>query len=258
MGELLDTELLFVLKAYFDESKRDPEGAILAIAGYLGRTTEWRRVCREWNNVLAWYKIKNGLHMKEFAHFKNEFEIFRDDEPRRQEFLAKLTNTLYKHPPKFVGVGCAVDVKAFAELPAEKTEGFRHDPYLFAFVLCVRGAIDSEYIQNLPMDEKMGFVFDRRDDLQSHGKSLFNFVKDMPTIPHRERIGDLGFGSRVESPPLQAADFIAYEVRKDLERSSFGGRERWGIQKILSGPTNGIYKFDKAMLWKWFHMSGDP
>ena len=226
MGNLLDAEHLFVLKAYFDESRRDPGGSILAIAGYFGRTTEWRRQCREWNNVLARYGIKRGLHMKEFAYSKGDFKIFEDNEPRRREFLAKLLNTLYKNPPRFVAVGCAVDIKAFAELPAEKTVTFKHNPYLFAFVLCVRGAIDSEYIKHLPISETMGFVFDRRDDFQHQALDLFDTVKNMPTIPHRERLGDVAFAARVDSPPLQAADFIAYEVRKDLENRLNGAPER--------------------------------
>lgn len=84
MGELVDAEHLFMLKAYFDESKRNAGTTNLAVAGYFGRTTEWRRLCLEWNNVLTWYGIKNGLHMMEFAHFKGEFKSFVGDEPRRQ------------------------------------------------------------------------------------------------------------------------------------------------------------------------------
>jgi hypothetical protein len=252
MGELLDSEHLFVLKAYFDESRRDPNGTILALAGYFGRTTAWRRLCREWNNVLAWYGIKRGLHMKEFAHFKGEFKIFEGNEPRRREFLAKLINTLYKNPPRFVAVGCAVDVRAFAELPAEKTVTFKHDPYMFAFFLCLRGAIESDYIQHLPTSETMGFVFDRRDDFQHQALDLFGTAKSMPTIPHRERLGDVAFADRHDSPPLQAADFIAYEVRKDLETRLVSAPERWGIGRIKSGPSSGIYVFDRPNLRKWF------
>ena len=187
---------------------------------------------------------------------RKEFKIFEDDELRRRDFLAKLINTLYKQP-KFVAVGCAVDVKAFAELPAEKTLTFKHDSYLFAFLLCARGAIESLYIQPLPISEKMGFVFDRRDDLRHHALELFDAVKRTPTMPHRERLGDIAFGDRFESPPLQAGDFIADEVRKDLENRLNGAPERWGIGKIKSGPSSGVYTFDRPNLQKWFKLASD-
>lgn len=249
IGELLDAEYLLVLKAYFDESRDTSRGSTLAVAGYFGRTTEWRLLERRWNNILSFYNIKHGLHMKEFAHFKNEFEMFRHNEPLRQEFLDRLTSTLYKPKPRFVAVGCAVDVHEFAKLPAKVREGFRSDPYLFAFILCVRKAIESRFVQHLPMEEKMGFVFDRRDELQSRGKSLFNYVKDKLAIPERRRIGDLAFGSRSESPPLQAADFIAYEVRRDLDRRISGRPERWAIKRITQcGPSDGVMIFDGPAL----------
>jgi len=62
--------------------------------------------------------------MKEFAQWKSEFGQFKDDESRRQEFFAELVRTLYKER-RFVGVGCSVDLTAFAGLPKTCKEAFR-------------------------------------------------------------------------------------------------------------------------------------
>ncbi len=240
------------MKGYFDESKREPDGKIFALAGYVGHVTGWRRQCREWNNILRDYG-KSDLHMKELAGCTKQFADFKDNEPKRREFLGKLVRTLYKEP-RFVAVGCSVNTEDFANLPDEKVASFRHDPYLFAFVICVRGVLECPYFRDLPASERIGFVFDRREDFQARALSLFTTVKEMPTIPYRERLGDIAFSSRMESPPLQAADFAAYEVRKDLEREMTGQRERWGIQQIKSGASCGVYIFDGDNLRKWFRV----
>ncbi len=242
-----------MLKGYFDESRRSVGAEVFALAGYVSHVNYWRRLSSEWNNILASYGIKHGLHMKDFAHFIGEFRIFKDNEVRRREFIGKLVRTLYKSP-KFVAVGCAVDIHAFSQLPKGKTTSFRNDPYLFASLICARAAIECVYFRYLPASEKIGFVFDRRDDLQARALSIFNVIKSFPGLPEKERLGDIAFGSRLESPPLQAADFVAYEVRKALESRRSGEKERWGIGRIKAGPSCGVYIFDKATLWRWFGM----
>ena len=43
---------------------------------------------------------------------------------------------------------------------------------------------------------------------------LFDAVKRMPTIPHRERLGDIAFTDRVDSPPFRPLTSLSMKSEK--------------------------------------------
>jgi hypothetical protein len=50
---------------------------------------KWVEFDRRWNDALEAFEISE-LHMKNFAHFKGEFELWKHDEPKRRRLLNAL------------------------------------------------------------------------------------------------------------------------------------------------------------------------
>ena len=198
--------------------------------------------------------------MKDFAHFRGEFEKFKGNEPLRRAFLGDLMKVLYRRPHHFLAIGCAVDLDAFRSLAEKMKVNLNADPYFLAFVVCIRQTMEDELFKNLPTTEKFAFIFDRQSGFEGVALKLFNKIKDLPIDLYQDRLESVGFGSRLDSrhgPALQAADLAAYEIRKSFE-AKLEGKDpdaRWPMRVIKDAPCI-IRLFDQRSLGKWFAGKG--
>lgn len=107
----------------------------------------------------------------------------------------------------------------------------KNDPYLLATEAMVSGlARDSELTSGGEVD--FAFYFEKREDTAAAAERMFHAIRAHPLVERRERLTSFEFGGK-SWPQLQAADLVAYEVRKRmLAELEHDEKPRWQFEKI--------------------------
>jgi len=194
------------LNAFLDDSgdETNRDCTAVALAGYIGSGEAWDVFERNWGGVLAKYGVP-WLHMEKFAHSQGPFKPWRGDERRRRAFLQELCATIagaHLH-----GIGAVVSLSDLARFNAD--HGTRIEPMPLAIYMTmleiylrdpnqwVKMRIDRMKRCNSKLETAIGYARAFRGDDVSHIISA-----------HCEK------RSADDRPPLQAADYAAYEALK--------------------------------------------
>lgn len=79
---------------------------------------------------------------------------------------------------------------------------------------------------------ELAFYFEKRKDTAAAAERMFNAIQQHPLVVNRERLVSFEFGDK-QWPQLQAADLVAYEVRKRIVGILGDQKElRWQFEKL--------------------------
>ncbi len=209
--------LMVILKAYLDNSgeEDDPQHKVCSLAGYVTTIKKWCKFEKLWKQILKQYKVPY-LHMKEYAHYKSPFDIFWDEKlmkekPERKLFLQALVNIMDE--TNLRGILSVIRLDDFRKFNEEKGLGI--DAYAFNLYVCM--FMIAAWWQNKPVEiiidriNKPGRMIDRA---REYAETDVWFTK--PTDYIQVSVLAKGFTSR-EVVPIQAADFLAWEIRKFID-----------------------------------------
>jgi hypothetical protein len=222
--------------ACFDAGGSQHDQSFLVVAGFISSANAWRRFDGVWRNRLA----QDGLsyfHTVDFAQSTGQFkEDWKANEPRRQRLLADLMDIIRKHA--FRRFGCAVDNELFMRyLPREQREEYFLNAYALASMDCTAQVLRWCRTQPAPVFHKVRFVFEDGD--LGKGNLIKRFASDLAMTPIFESKKDKASenGKISAFTPLQAADFLAYEILKGCKEMK--GRQRnprWGLEEFMQMP----------------------
>lgn len=218
----------------FDASHDDR--IFMVVAGFLAPADAWSEFDRAWRERLK----RDGLsyfHMVDFAHSREEFEQgWKGNEPRRRALLADLMEIVRKHVSR--KFGWVVENELFAkDAPEGGWNQYSMDSFSFASMSCVADVMRWCIRDGSPQFGAIRFVFEKGDgDGQKKLKKRFD---DLGMEAHFElkkdkltKVGTI----RLAFTPLQAADFLAYEVLKICKELGTGNltddKIRWGIKEF--------------------------
>jgi hypothetical protein len=195
-----------VIIGYFDESGTHESALVTTVGGFAATPAGWEAFDRDWTRILHEWQI-SVLHMKEFAHFRGEFERFKNDEPGRRVFLTKLLACILARCQYACAVSVIVEDHRLAHV----------DPRIgSAYALATKGcallldqwARENEREPPIMMVLASGSPFStelmRHLDAQERPLGSLN------------DFGPIGFGTPREQTGIQAADLLAYEQGKYL------------------------------------------
>lgn len=214
------------LLAYFDESghSRDPDTKFLGIAGCLSEATIWHKVEREWKAVLESESLPYW-HMREFAHSQGAFNKWKGNECKRREVYARLWQIILA--AKVLPLGCFVPFSEYHQYFQEDYNKPFSEPYYLCYLQCI-GFIaqtkDFEIVHEiLP-------VFDNKDGIKGESLKMYDHLSDR----FSGKIVPPVFSNTRDALPLQIADIIAYESKKEFERQldSQDKKPRWGFYRL--------------------------
>lgn len=236
-----------MLTAYLDESghTKDPKNDVVSIAGCVASLDAWKSFVPKWKAVLHEFGVSQ-LHMKNFAHFTGEFNAWL--EQRRQDFLGKLMQIMEQNIGVYVGA--AVLVSAFRDLTPEQQSQLV-DPYFPCFQVCVYGAT-LQLIGEAP-EKKVNLVFAKIPKFVGLATNLYHVCSEAQDFGYR--LSSLSFASPFETVQLQAADLVAYELRKCLHDRIYqpDRKLRWPMRKLYRHPTRALFDFfDRDKLERGF------
>jgi hypothetical protein len=211
---------MLMLKAYLDDAGKsnDPQEQICCIAGCLSPLKAWEELEQEWQQVLARFDAPY-LHMKEYAQFKGPFAKWRDDHSTRKAFLSSLIDIMDKHVLSVIGT--TVPIEAYSRLTERQKKGVP-DPYFMCLQQTLHAAGSSAFAENMaPRSlqvpdprrvEKVQIIFSRQDEFKSKADALYEAMQESATIG--PMLGDFNWASFRDIIPLQAADLVAYEMKR--------------------------------------------
>jgi hypothetical protein len=209
-----DGNLVAVIRGYFDNSgdENDPQHNVLTLGGYLANEGQWEQFEKAWRTNLDEFELPY-LHMKQFAHFLPPFEKFKNDEPERRRFIQSCAKIIGGIHPKAICHSIRIpDVKRF---------NADHEQGIDAFAFCLYTSfIDihyaygqrnrvSLYIDKIEKPHKKihrAEEYARTDTFYSD-----NAASTIDTLPLKDP------DSFINILPMQAADFLVWELRKSTE-----------------------------------------
>jgi hypothetical protein len=208
--------MMAVLKAYFDDSgdEDDPQEKAASLAGYVATAENWQYFEEEWRKVLKDHDVPY-LHMKEFAPCIGPFVKYQDDEGARIELLQSLIKVMGDaHLEGVASVVKMADLKYF-------NDRMNHDINAYAFNLHICMDILSDRWPDTIIEmwlDRTNKVWPKIEKAEAYCKSEEYFGDYNNKISPLPILKGLNFKEII---PIQAADLLAWEIRKDVITNSF-------------------------------------
>jgi hypothetical protein len=228
--------------ACFDAGGSQHDQNFLVVAGFISSADTWKRFDTAWRERLEQDDL-SYFHMVDLAQSTEEFkEGWKNNEPRRQKLLADLMEIIQKYA--FRRFGCAVNNELFLlHLSKERREEYFLDAYALAGMDCTAQVLRWCKTQPAPEFHTVRFVFEDGD--LGKGKLIKRFSNDLDMTPFFEPKQDklTEHGKIAAFTPLQAADFLSYEILKGCkEMINRKHNPRWGLEQFIQMPGElGIY-----------------
>jgi len=185
------------------ESGHASEGEVFALAGLGGTSRQWMGFADEWNAVMYSGGLTEPFHAVEFEGAWKQFEHFRE---RRDEWRAMhdaLTDVILRH--KLTMMSAVVPLPVWRQMDAESRR--TNDPYFLATEAIVSDvARDGELTTGGELD--LAFYFEKPRRSGCSTRSAPTRWSSSASGSYRSSLV-ANRGRR-----LQAADLVAYEVRK--------------------------------------------
>jgi hypothetical protein len=196
-----------VVSGYFDDSR---DGKVLTLAGYVGGEPHWEVFEEQWAAVLDRFEVPY-FHMKEFGDPNGVYQKWLPAKDHYEEikvFMAGLARAIGRSQLK--GFGSILRLNDLDRFNAEKGQSL--EPYpLAAYANMV-------WIGNANPKSVINLTFDRTEQISSKlkkAKSYADSDRYYPGVANLIQLNPLNKGLTWRNVrPLQAADFIAWEIRK--------------------------------------------
>jgi hypothetical protein len=214
-----------MFKVYLDESWDQHQEKLLVIGGMMGRYEEWSKIEWPWKLLLEKYGIEYYRASEaEFARGEFDKEPFRTGQNPATEVQYKLLQNVRQEFFEVMtggavsGLAMGIPIQTFREVAntPERLEKFGGTPYyLCGHTAMLRMLKAEKYAIN--SKELMAFIFDRQPEFDAEMLKVHAHMAT-PQCEFYSQVGSIAFEDKRRFIPLQVADTLAYEVRKDFER----------------------------------------
>jgi hypothetical protein len=212
------------LQAYIDDSASDAGDRRLYFAGYINSAHKWRLFTDAWDDELKSSPSIKYLKMVEASNRRGEFKDWKEkDVNEKLKGLARVIR--HFHPMSFE---FSASRKAFADLLAPHSPRNLSDPY-FACNFGIVAMLSRHFAQaesRIPIE----FIFDQQDGVDTSVDLFFEeMVKNLPKSARRLIHNKPRFQNDKDIKPLQAADMLAWHLRREHEDALLLKRELTGL-----------------------------
>lgn len=218
------------ITAYMDESGASSDSDFVCIGGLVAAGEAWEMLEYEWREALEEFEITD-FHMKFYAHSSGQYKKWKGDQERRNEVYGRFMRLVYD--AQAMPFGAVVPMVAWRKWSKTAQDAMR-DPYFICLQYCIDAAAHRAELIGLPRDETIAAVFSRNRPFEAMAGNYWTGIKN--ASPWGDRLGNYIFDDAKRVGALQAADIVAYEIRKyheDLIKRP-GTEPRWGYQRILA------------------------
>ena len=231
-----------MLQAYIDDSKRSDGDRRLYLAGYVNTVDRWLAFNEDWREALSEGKSIRYFKMRECQSCRGEFKGWGRLDREIKRF--SLANVIRKHDPWSIHV--SVSTRSIERLYQNCVPFGFQDPYMMLFIAM---AIQIAQIQNFRADKStVDLIFDQQSQIERSVAALYQGLKEMQSDDLRARMGGMPlFRSDLEVLPLQAADMLAWHVRRETRDGEFRPRSREMELLISNGKHYYVHVDDRSL-----------
>lgn len=193
-----------VMQAFIDDSADRTADQVLVMAGYIASVETWAAFSAEWDDYLRVLGIDA---------FKMSSDLGPSTDPDRWLKYGHLYRIIERHLSS--GVAVAIEVDPLKRVVSELgLPDHLLNPYVLGYRSLLEGT--AQYQGDLGIEEPIDFVFDERPETEKQSvRSGLEILKQREKLGYRHRFGvEPRFEKDEFFPPLQAADMLAWIVRR--------------------------------------------
>ena len=224
-----DNETSFV-RLYLDESgDESPSTPIAVIGGMLINASYFPHFEEAWDKMLDRHGIAAPLHMKEFGRPHGRFARIGDC--CRHELFAEVADLINHH--KILSIGATISNEQYQKhIPQIVRDRF--SVYAMCFLMTV--VMNHKLAELSGYAKKVSFILDNGNPKAEHVRQGHAEAIRLQKAGQFLNVGSLVFGDDGDLGCLQAADVIAWGVRRRATNIPFGGSFS-PIESILDETT---------------------
>jgi hypothetical protein len=208
--------LIVALEAYIDDSGNG-NPPVYILAGFVARAEKWTEFTEEWRLALAKPPGLTYFKMKEAAALRGQFYGWsREDRDQR---LGEMISLIRRHV--ISGVSTGVYHADYNSIIKEKIAKQTDSPYFIMYHGMIAATL--RFLEKNKIAEKIDFIFDEQfgqsDQVQTTYSAMVEFAP--PRVKHL--LGSRPIHrSELECLPLQAADLLAWHIRRWFDEHEKG------------------------------------
>lgn len=208
--------LILVLETYSDDSgSGDPP--VYLLAGFVARAEQWGELSERWVEALRGPPKLDYFKMKEAAALEYQFKGWRERD--RDHRLEKLVGIIKDHV--LVAVSVAVYHRDYSEVISDKLSKETDAPYWLIYHAIMELVYRWEIASHIR--EKVNFIFDEQFKQSDMVQASWSTYYDQSPPEFKELFGERPVHkSDIDTWPLQAADMLAWHIRRDYYERGLG------------------------------------
>jgi hypothetical protein len=228
--------------AYLDES--ETPGSYSVVAGCCQNLQSWTWFDSEWRRVLATYRVPE-YKASDCEGGRHTYKCLTPED--RKQMTSDLIAVFVD--AKMHGCASIVDLKAYAPYENQLTKlrsphlGKRAGEAYFVNVQQVEESC-ANLLEGQATEETVYVTLDNRDKYIGDIKDLHRSLA-RSSLPFASRLApECNFGDSKDFPGIQAADLLAFEVKRHFE----GEAERWQFARLRATEALTIQVWDSASI----------
>jgi hypothetical protein len=238
-----------VLKYYIDDSGSDPKpNGMFVLFGYLMEEARWEDFAEQWDTQLKNPKFFPIPYCRMSDAEAREGPFRNMDEPFRRAKVKDLAKVIHGCHP--TAIGCTMRWSKYEAIVKGKVDPRLDNPYAILFFQVMRAAADLqiEFVNRIPDEVKrqvereqgvviavkpVDFIFDDQGPAGNQCLGWWGGLKSrVQDPPHSIVVSNSPqFKDDREIAPLQAADMLAWHVRREYE---YPNEDREEIRSLLN------------------------
>lgn len=211
--------------AFVDDSGNGGDSPYFVLAGYCASEATWAAFWPDWQSVLDFLPRLAYFKMSEAETLNGQFAGFTAEE--RTKRVNQFIDVILAHDLQEASI--AVPEKYYRDILDPLFPGKLANPYYMAFIGLVSAFAGLN--RHSGSTEPTDFVFDEQTGIESRALKMYHRLK--AHSPHRQ-LGRVTYRSDRQMLPLQAADLIAWQMRR-FRCSSESVREE--LSRLHSDPS---------------------
>ncbi len=186
------------LAAYIDESADGKGNILFVLGGWIAPLDAWQTFDESWREITNRYGLSE-YHAHDCTQCEKEFKGWPSE--RITELQGELLTVLETTTP--TGIGVSLNIEDYGQHPKSKFLPHYHACWQYLLI---------EATRKVPDGMQVSFVLDKRDKIIGKADRIRLLMKENVSFEDREKIGTVVTQSSHAFPPLQAADWLVYEI----------------------------------------------
>jgi len=214
-----ERKYIVILQAFVDDSRSESGDKEFVLAGYMTTAEQWMQFSNEWAAVLAESpQLERGFHAIDAFHLRGQFANWK--RAARDEKVERLIGVIERFP--LASFDTRMSQESFRRILLPITPYDLKSPYMTLFFAVMVNA--AQQVHGLGITVPIDFIFDEQGEVGQTATSWLGFMVTNLPPELRPLIGSSPiFRDDEKIMPLQAADLLAWALRKSREKKSSAG-----------------------------------